>query len=512
MKICEDKQNLYIVHYNPIRNETCNWGRSKNIVDTEDLLQRHSSNLDRLGDAVGSSDVFERQFGAELAHWERTLLSGFRSKLSGKTLRCRGFVHHTGDDSLVFLTPSPWLSEGTFVYLRSDQEVPPEGSFIEIVGRSITAPEPLGYNQTIVRAITAESLENKSIDDIIEVKPPMKLKELSGLLFENVGMAEASKRVFTQLFVSSPSFQNSVGGLTAGIQAIASRRKVQRLLSFMRSILPPTMRNRTRAEKRISGINIALPKLWRLDVGTLGPSRMESLCVKRQDPSGFKEVSLGALTNSDTASLPDVPIALTSEDFWVEVNSRKASHLRLPIIKSAITFQLKTPQIATKSIDAITKHVLIRLEQLKESFGLDDSSLARGHLLDGDALGRPLSTIRLARSTARAMWKDKVNAKDLKTSWNRILEPALKEFIELTELKSGVEKDWGKGARVDQFNTKVLRALKKLDSGQQGSLGPTLEEIAAEASVERHVAAETLTRMKDSGAIYEPRTGHFRLV
>ncbi|MHA2186660.1 MAG: hypothetical protein ACW99V_00280, partial [Candidatus Thorarchaeota archaeon] len=319
---------------------------------TEDLLQRHSSNLDRLGDAIGSSDVFERQFGAELAQWERTLLAGFRSRVSGKTLRCCGFVHHTGDDSLVFLTASPWLSEGTFVYLRSDQEAPPEGAFIEIMGRSITAPNPLEDNKTIVRAITAESLESRSIDEILEIKPTMKLKDLSGLLFENVGMAEASKRVFTQLFVSSPSFQNSVGGLTVGIQAIASRRKVQRLLSFMRSILPPTMRNRTRAEKRIAGIRVTLPKLWRLDVGTLGPSRMKSLCVKRQDPSGFKEVSLGALTNSDTASLPDVPIALTSEDFWVEVNSRKASDLRLPIIKSAITFQLKTPQIATKSIDA----------------------------------------------------------------------------------------------------------------------------------------------------------------
>ena len=88
----------------------------------------------------------------------------------------------------------------------------------------------------------------------------------------------------------------------------------------------------------------------------------------------------------------------------------------------------------------------------------------------------------------------------------------LKEFMELTELKAGAEKDWGKKSRIDKFNTKVLKAIKKLDSGKQGSLGPTLKEIAEEAGVERHVAAETLARMKDSGVLYEPRPGHYRLV
>jgi hypothetical protein len=232
--------------------------------------------------------------------------------------------------------------------------------------------------------------------------------------------------------------------------------------------------------------------------------------VERRDPAGFREVSLGTLTQTETAFLPDVPLALASEDFWVETSN--PSHLRLPILKSAITYQMLTPAIAKRSIDSGTEHVLGRLETLRESFGLDEKALARGNVLDADALGRPLSTLRIARSSARAYWKEKVTAKDLKHAWNRVLEPALREFMELTELKEGAEKDWGKGSRIDKFNTKVLKAVRRLDTGKRGSLGPTLIEIADEAGVERHVAAETLARMKDSGVLYEPRPGHYRLV
>ncbi|MHA1390569.1 MAG: hypothetical protein ACTSR9_19325, partial [Candidatus Thorarchaeota archaeon] len=159
-----------------------------------------------------------------------------------------------------------------------------------------------------------------------------------------------------------------------------------------------------------------------------------------------------------------------------------------------------------------TQHVLSRLEALQESFGLEESALARGQILDADALGRPLSTLKLARSTARAYWKEKVTAKEMKSAWDKILEPALKEFMDLTDLKKGAEEKWGKDARFDRFNTKVLKAIRKLDSGKTGSLGPTLDEIAQEASVERHVAAETLAKMKDSGVLYEPKTGNYRLV
>jgi hypothetical protein len=57
-----------------------------------------------------------------------------------------------------------------------------------------------------------------------------------------------------------------------------------------------------------------------------------------------------------------------------------------------------------------------------------------------------------------------------------------------------------------------LKAIRQLDAGKRGSLGPTLDEIAQEAGVESYVAAETLARMKDSGVLYEPRPGHYRLV
>ncbi|MFW9794111.1 MAG: hypothetical protein ACFFEE_07415 [Candidatus Thorarchaeota archaeon] len=476
----------------------------------EDLYERLGVERDRLADAMSVSDLYSRQYGTEFSQWEVKLLQDFSERISRRLYRYQGFVHHTRDKSLILLTPSQWLLEGEFIYFREDQEIPPDGAFVEVTGSRIAAPQPLRRSQTTTRALTAETCESLPSDFLSSIQPPATLKDISNLLFEHVGMAEASKRVFARLFVSSPPFEESIGGLTTGIQAIASQTKVRRLLSFMRNILPPAMRGRPSAFRNIRGIRVRAPKLLRFDIGSYSKKRMEQLCVRRKDPSGFREVSMGTLTEPLTASLPDVPIALATEDFWVE--TANPAELRLPILKSAITFQLLTPEVSKRSIDAGTEHVLSRLETLQESFGLGEGSLARGNLLDADALGRPLSTLRLARSTARAYWKDKVIAKDLKTAWNRILEPALKEFIELTELKEGVETDWGKGSRFDRFNTKVLKAIRKLDSGKRGSLGPTLDEITQEAGVERYVAAETLTRMKDSGVLYEPRPGHYRLV
>ena len=476
----------------------------------EDLFERLGSKHDRLADAVSVSDLYSRQFGTELAKWEANLFEDFSERVSRTLYRYRGFVHHTRDKSMILLAPSHWLLEGEFILFQEDQPIPPDGAFIEVTGRRVAVPQPLGSSHSTTRAFTADSYETLPVDFLTDIKPPSSLKDISNLLFEHVGMAEASKRVFARLFVSSPPYEESIGGLTTGIQAIASQTKVRRLLSFIRNVLPPAMRGRPSAYRSIRGVRVKAPKLLRFDIGSYSRNRIEQLCVKRRDPSGFREVSLGTLTEANTASLPDVPIALASEDFWVETGN--PSELRLPILKSAITFQLLTPEVSKRSIDAGTEHVLSRLETLRESFGLEEGMMARGNLLDADALGRPLSTLRLARSTARAYWKDKVTAKDLKSAWDRILEPALKEFIELTELKEGVEREWGKGSRFDRFNTKVLKAIRALDTGKKGSLGPTLDEIAQEAGVERHVAAETLTRMKDSGVLYEPRPGHYRLV
>ena len=44
-----------------------------------------------------------------------------------------------------------------------------------------------------------------------------------------------------------------------------------------------------------------------------------------------------------------------------------------------------------------------------------------------------MSVLKLTRSTARAYWKEKVTAKEMKSAWDKILEPALKEFLELTD-------------------------------------------------------------------------------
>ncbi|MFW9861600.1 MAG: hypothetical protein ACFFET_04850 [Candidatus Thorarchaeota archaeon] len=476
----------------------------------EDIYSHLGKSEDRLSDVSAASDVFNRQFGSELARWELNLQQQFKHRLSGGGYRYHGFVRYTSDKSRILLTPSPWLVEGVFVQLPDDVEPPNEGARIEVTGKRVAFPDYLERNKPSPAAILAESFEQSTEDYLADIHPPMNLKGLSRLLFENVGMAEASKQVFARLFVSSPPFQESIGGLTAGIQAIASKPQVQRLMRFMRQILPATFRGKWAETRNVSGIRVSTPRIWRLDIGHPGKKGMEELCVSRQDRSGFREVSLGALTTQETAALPDVPIALASEDFWIETTN--PSHLRLPILKSAITFQMMTPVISKRSIESSTRHILSKLEGLRESFGLDDSAFARGHILDADAYGRPLGAIRLARSTARAYWKDKIATADIKRSWDRVLEPALKEFMELTQLKSETERDWGKDRPIHRFNTKVLRALKKLDTGASGFLGPTLDEIAAEAGVERYVAAEALEKMKDSGVLYEPRVGHYRLV
>ena len=400
--------------------------------------------------------------------------------------------------------------EGEFVVFSRAQKIPADGAYIEVTGKRVVVPSLLQHFKIVQRALTADTCEELPMDFTAEIEPPMKLQELSNMLFEQVGMAEASKRVFARLFVSSPPYQESIGGLTTGIQAIASQAQIKRFLSFVRGVLPPSMRNKTPSQHNVRGIIVRTPRLFRIDVGALSKSRLESICTERKDPSGFREVSIGALTETDNAALPDVPLALASEDFWIETGNPKA--LQLPILKSAITYQLMTPTTTARSVESSTKHVLTRLESLQESFGLDDNALARGRILDADALGRPLSVLKLARSTARAFWKDSITAKEMKAAWDKILEPALKEFIELSDLKKVSEEEWGKGSRFDRFNTKVLKAIRKLDTGKTGSLGPTLDEIAEEAGVERHVAAETLAKMKDSGVLYEPRPGKYRLV
>ena len=479
-------------------------------MDVEELFKRHMSERDQLADAASVSDLYTRQYGTELTRWESQLLHQFREKETARLFRYRGFAHHTRDTTLVLLTPSPWMMEGEFIFFESGHELPPDGAYIEVIGRRVAAPRPLQQSQKVIQVIAAETWNNLSMDFLSDVKPPMNLRELSNMLFEQVGMAEASKRVFARLFVSSPPYLDSIGGLTTGIQAITSQAQIRRLLTFIRKILPPTMKGQQPLFRDVQGIKVNAPRFWRFDIGSYSINKIHQICVQRRDPAGYKEVSLSTITEAETAFLPDVPLALASEDFWVETGN--PSHLRLPILKSAITYQMLAPEISKRSIDSATKHILARLETMRESFGLEEKVLARGYLLDADVLGRPLSALKLARSSARAYWTDKITAKDMKYAWDRVLEPALKEFIELTELKEAAETDWGKGSRFDQFNTKVLKAIRKLDTAKQGYLGPTLREIADEAGVESHVAAETLARMKDSGVLYEPRPGHYRLV
>ncbi|TFG30814.1 hypothetical protein EU528_07835, partial [Candidatus Thorarchaeota archaeon] len=225
-------------------------------MDTEDWLVEHGSEFDRLADAASSTDVFSRQFGAELTKWESTFMQQFSHRISGQKFRYRGFVKHTRNPSVVLLTPSPWLMEGEFVVFGRDQKFPKDGSYVEVVGKRAVVPSILQETKVVQRALAADSCEERPMDFTAEIAPPMKLHELSNLLFERVGMAEASKRVFARLFVSSPPYQEAVGGLTTGIQAIASQSQVRRFLTFVRRVLPPSMRKQTPALHNVRGINV----------------------------------------------------------------------------------------------------------------------------------------------------------------------------------------------------------------------------------------------------------------
>ncbi|MFW9918926.1 MAG: hypothetical protein ACFFED_04955 [Candidatus Thorarchaeota archaeon] len=479
-------------------------------MDAEELLKKYGSKIDRLYDTVASVDVFERQFGAELTSWELQLQRQFQEKRTGRNLHYRGFVHFTRNPSVILLSPSPWMIEGTFIYFQQDKEIPPDGAYIEVIGPSIVIPRVLERTQQFVRAINAEDVQVIAHDLAAQVTAPPRLRDLTSMLFENVGMANASKRVFGQLYVSSPPTLETIGGLTAGIQAIASEKQIKKLFRFMGGVLPPSMRSSKRTRKNVQGVLVDTPKLWRMESGSVSQSKMETLCVKRRDPAGFREVSLAALTEESTGTMPDIPIALATEDFWIE--SGNPASYRLPIIKAAITYQLISPEVSKRSIDSGISYIEERLETLRNSFGLEEKSLARGRILDADVMGKPLSAVKLARASARAAWVTKVASKDIKKAWDKILEPALKEYIEIAEIKEGASSQWGKETRLDNYNTKVLRALQKLDSGKKGSPGPTLDEIAQEAGVEKHEVAQTLHQMKDDGIVYEPRLGHYRLV
>ncbi len=479
-------------------------------MDARDLIEKYMTTRDRLGDAVAVSDIFDRGTGTEFTHWERLLLNQFEEHVRGPYYRYRGFVRHTRNKSIILLTPSPWLLEGIFVYMPDETMFPEEGDMIEVYGRNIAAPQQLERTQKVTRTILAEKIESQKLEFLSEMKPPLNLRELSSMLFEHVGMAESSKRVFARLYISSPPYLESVGGLTAGIQALASKPQVKRLLRFMREILPPSLRSTRWKTRAVRGMRVNIPKIWRLDVGQISKKKMDMLCVQRRDPSGFREVSLSSLTDTDTAALPDIPLALTTEDFWIERTDVR--ELRLPILKSAITFQMLSPTVSQKSVDNGTAHVIERLEHLRDSFDLRADVLTRGNLLDADVFGRPLSTLRLARSTARAGWRASVTAKDIKKEWDSILEPALREYIEITSLRAETAKDWGEEHPTYKYNTKILRSIKRLDSGKSGSLGPTIKEIAEEAGVATHIAARELGKMKDDGVVFEPRPGHFRMV
>ena len=479
-------------------------------MDSDELLKKYSSRFDRLYDTVASVDVFERQFGAELTSWELQLQRQFQDRRSGRNHHYMGFVHYTRDPSVILLSPSPWMIDGVFIHFQEERKIPPDGSYIEVTGTSVVIPRVLERSQQLVRAINAIDVQIISHDLTEQITAPPKLKDLTSMLFENVGMANASKRVFGQLYVSSPPTLEMIGGLTAGIQAIASEAKVKRLFRFMRGILPPSMRSSRATRKNIQGVIVDTPRLWRMESGSVSKSKMESLCVKRIDPAGYREVSLAALTESSTATMPDIPIALATEDFWIE--SGDPTRYRLPIIKAAITYQLISPEISKRSVEAGISYIEERLEILRNSFGLEEKSLARGRILDADVMGKPLSAVKLARASARASWQNKISVKDIKKAWDKVLEPALKEYIEIAEIKEGAQSQWDAETRLDSYNTKVLRALQKLDSGKKGSPGPTLDEIAQEAGVEKHEVAQTLHQMKDDGIAYEPRLGHYRLV
>ncbi len=472
------------------------------------LVSKYSRTGDRLADTSAPSDVFDREFGAQMTAWELQCIRRFREHLSGRRYVYRGFVHHTRVSTQVLLSPSPWILDGVIALLPEGVGPPPEAEMVEVVGRRVAVPGVT--RKDMVAAVMVEDIRVLGDRPLAGVRAPLGMPEISEMLFEHVGMPENSKQVFTRLFISSPPYLDSIGGLATGIQALAARRNVKRLLTFIRRVLPHAITRGVSEYRRVRGVQVRTPRLWRMRVGNVGRKEIRRLCVERKDPLGYREVSVSTMADGNTAPMLDVPIAVSYDDFWVEHPDPRL--LQLPVVKAAITFHMMTPRVAARSIEAATKHIIARLEHLRDVFGLPDTALSRGHVLDADLLGRPMSTVRLARSAARGLWRDRVTAKDLKHEWDRVLEPALREFIEVGELQMTTEEIVRAGDTVERHDTCVWRALQRLDTGQRGSTGPTVEEIAREAGVHVSTAERALERMKRDSMVYEPRPGHYRMV
>ena len=73
----------------------------------EDIYNLLDKSEDRLSDVSAASDVFNRQFGSELASWELKLQQQFKQRISGARYRYHGFVRYTSDRFRILLTPSP---------------------------------------------------------------------------------------------------------------------------------------------------------------------------------------------------------------------------------------------------------------------------------------------------------------------------------------------------------------------------------------------------------------------
>ena len=70
-------------------------------MDVEELFRRHGSERDQLADATSASDLYTRQYGAELALWETRLLHQFKEKHTSRLFRYSGFAPLTAKSFIV---------------------------------------------------------------------------------------------------------------------------------------------------------------------------------------------------------------------------------------------------------------------------------------------------------------------------------------------------------------------------------------------------------------------------
>jgi len=465
---------------------------------------------DRLIDVTGDSPLFERTF-PELACWEREVFKDFNARKPDGTMCVRGFVQYTELPNVIAVLVSPFLSAGRLALIPEGMEPPPEGSFIYCEGKltSLTGRISRELSVAFDSVLRLESWRFEK-SPLSNVKPEMDRKELGNLVFQEWSLREDFRELLLSLVVSSPPHRSFVGGFTAGIETEVGKMLPKYMVRYLREILPEEFTMRDFPPIKLEGVDVYVKRPWRLECGSLRRDKvLLEICAKRKDPFDHREVSVSSLADPSVMGYPDAPIALVDAEF----SGKFPREYRSLIAKNVLTYLYICPEFSAHDEEESIRYIEKRLNDIRESFELDWRHCARHRVLDANFDGKPLSAIRIALSICRGLGKRKITYEDVKKSWDYVLEPALKEYIEMFLHRYIWEKEGFDTTRLpSRYNVKVLRAVVKLYKNCSCSDGcPTIDEIAEASGIRDLTKLKLyLEELRNGGFILEPKTGHFK--